>query len=274
MNTLEIYLDKIQKEEQLQEVDPLTAGGIALGAGTLMVLLNLIRLLSGISDLKKSLKVHKGLSKELNDILNSGNKWSVQIVPDISPNAFAAGGTYVFITSGLLKILNKREQMAVLLHEVYHNKKKHLAKKLAYEYSLYYLLIYIISLLTPGIHLFFLALFAFQISLAILKIPYAITVGRRKEYNADAYSIRFGYADDEISALKKIETELAKMSRGQKCGVICQLVNKISHAINEHPSIQKRVERILRKKEAAVAAGRGNMSRLKKVVYAAAGISR
>ena len=272
METIENYLDKIQEdEEQLQELDPITAGAIALTAGTLMVLWNLIRLLIGLKLFKKSLKINKPLTKKLNGILGT-NKWVVQIVPDPSPNAFAAGGLHVFITTGLVKILEEREVLAVLLHEVYHNEKKHLAKRVGYDYSLYYLLTFIIALLTPGPQLFMLAVFAFHISLSILRIPYSIIVGRKHEYGADENTIKYGYGDDLVSGFQKMEIWVAKAMKKQKCGSVCKLVNAVSRAIDEHPDMQKRIENILRKKETAAAAEKGNMGTIRKVVFAAAGI--
>jgi len=260
METIENYLNQIQEdEEQLQELDPITAGTIALAGGTLMVVWNLIRLLLGLRSFKKSLKVNKPMTKKLNGILST-NKWVVQVVPDPSPNAFAAGGLHVFITTGLMKILNEREAMAVL--------------KLGYEYSLYYMLTFIISLLTPGPQLFFLAYFAFHISLSILRIPYAIIVGRKHEYGADANTVKYGYADDLVSGFKKMEIWIAKAMKKQKCGSVCKLVNAVSRAIDEHPDMQKRIENILRKKETAAAAESGNMGTIRKVVFAAAGIKQ
>lgn len=275
METIDKYLVQIQEdEEQLQEFDPITAAGVAIGAGTLMILWNLIRMLIGIKQFKKSFKNNKPLSQKLNKILNTSNKWLVQVVPDKSPNAFAAGGVHVFITTGLMKILNEREQMAVLLHEVYHNEKKHLAKKIGYEYSLYYLLIYIIALLTPGPQLLMLAYLAFQISLSIMKIPYSIIVGRKHEYGADSNTVKYGYGDDLISGFKKMEIWMGKMMKQQKCGSLCKLVNAVSTAIDEHPDMQKRIENVLRKKETAAAANSGNMGTIRKVVFAAAGIKQ
>ena len=252
--TLDNYLDQIQKEdEQLQEVDPITAAGIAVGAGTLMVLWNLIRMLAGLKAFKKALKVNKPLSKELNRILGTGNKWVVQVVPDKTPNAFAAGGVHVFITSGLLKILNKREQMAVLLHEVYHNEKKHLAKRVGYEYSLYYLLIYIIALLTPGPQLLFLAALAFQISLAILRIPYAILVGRKHEYGADAYTVKDyrnrlkqlaierkeAEESDDILALEEVNRETEQVEN-----ILAGKYNKKGQIVTMHPRVKKNIDKV------------------------------
>jgi hypothetical protein len=53
---------------------------------------------------------------------------------------------------------------------------------------------------------------------------------------------------------------------------MCKLANAISRAIDEHPDMQKRIENILRKKETAAAAEKGNMGKIRKVVFAAAGI--
>jgi len=277
MNPIDNYLDQIQEdEEQLQELDPITAAGVALGVGTLMMLWNLIRIIVGVKSFKRAMKDNPKMSKKLNSILGT-SKWVVKVVPDKSPNAFAAGGVHVFITTGLMKILNEREQMAVLLHEVFHNKKKHMPKKLAYEYSLYYLIIFVIASMTPVAVASFgvwLGILAFQISLSILKIPYAIIVGRKHEYGADENTVKYGYADDLVSGFKKMELWIGKVMKGQKCGSLCKLVNVISKSIDEHPDMQKRIENILRKKETANAAKNGTVGKIKKAVFAAAGIKQ
>jgi len=275
MNKTDKYLDQIQEdEEQLQELDPITAAGIALGAGTLMVLWNLIRVIVGIKDFKKSMKDQPKMSKKLNSIMGT-SKWIVKVVPDKSPNAFAAGGIHVFITTGLMKLLNEREQMAVLLHEVYHNEKKHMPKKLAYEYSLYYMIIFIIASITPvgaAVGAVWLGYLAFQISLSILKIPYAIIVGRKHEYGADENTVKYGYADDLVSGFQKMEAFYSKYMKQQQCGPLCKLVNVLSKTIDEHPDMQKRIENVLRKKETAEAAKKGTVGAIRKAVFAAAGI--
>lgn len=238
------YLNQIQ-EDQIQEIIPIVAGVAAVG--TALILANFISFLLITASMKSSLKVDKQLTTRLNKILKLPKSYIVHTVKDKEANAFACGGTHVFITTGLKKFLNPREITAVLLHEVYHNKDLHIYKKMAYDYPLFYLAVAgALGLGTVTMNPI-LGFIAFIMILKIAKIPYNITVGRRHERKADEYAIQFGYGQDLINALKKLEKQYLKLMGKQECDRMCQLINKIDEAIDEHPTIKKRIENILKK---------------------------
>jgi len=63
----------------------------------------------------------------------SGNPRGYQfrffIVNDATPNAFTVGGGYVYVTTGLLRIIESEDELAVILgHEVGHNNERHVMR--------------------------------------------------------------------------------------------------------------------------------------------------
>jgi Zn-dependent protease with chaperone function len=243
MSVVDRYLEEIQ-ENTIQELEPITTGTIAIGSAA--VIANFIILLTATSSLSKQGKVEPKVSKKINHIMNSGNKWIVHVYPDNFPNAFSLGfGRHLFITSKLLDLLSKDELMAVLLHEVYHSTKKHTYKFLAYKYPLFYLtsLIAMSTAMTTG--LFYLGFLAFFIANSVGNIVYNIVFSKRMEYNADSFAVKRGYGKDLISAIAKIGNYVEKITRTQKCGKVCQVIKKIDQVIDAHPAIYKRIRKIL-----------------------------
>lgn len=246
------YLDKIRKEnKEIVTEDPITAsilvaGGIALTAGTIYNISKIVAFLIGASVFHKVIKVDAKMSKKLNEILKTSNEWVVHKFPDMKPNAFAINGKHVFITTGLIKLLDEREQYGVLLHEAFHNKDLHMWKRIATKSALVYLIIFvsITSTITifPGLGI----LVAFILRKSF-KIAYARMVGRRQEIKADEFAVKYGFGNELISALNKIEKWAGGQKSRRPCGKFCQLEKTISSAIDEHPSTKKRVEIILRK---------------------------
>ena len=52
--------------------------------------------------------------------------YKIQIVPDMSPNAFALPGGHLYITTGMIPILQNEDELACILgHEVIHSNKRH-----------------------------------------------------------------------------------------------------------------------------------------------------
>ena len=249
---LDKYLDQLQ-EDQIQEFEPITTTTIAVGSA--IIIANFVSFLMMTAVMKSSLKVEKKLTTRLNKILNQSKQYTVHVVRDKDPNAFACGGKHVFITTGLKKFLNPREIDAVLLHEVYHNRDLHIYKKMAYEYPLFYLAAATATLATVGSGgNLLLGFMAFIMTIKIARIPYNITVGRRHERKADEYAVQFGYGRELANALKKLEKHYLKLMAKQECGKMCQLINKIHAAIDEHPPTKKRIENILKKADKLAAA--------------------
>ena len=247
MDYLDKQLQRIQ-EDDLQEIDPFTLSATA-AVGTAYLVGAITTYLIAASQMKSRIKVDKKLTKRLNEILDSKGKWIIHIYPDPSPNAFAIGGRNVFITTGLLKVLTHREVEAVLLHEVYHNKDKHIYKKLAYTHSFAYLIIFIAMSVSAATGAYPLGILTLFLLIKVADIAFNRVAGRRFEIKADEHAIKFGYGKELISSLKKLEKILAERMKKIKCGTWCQFERKISEAIDEHPPAKKRVEIILRKSQ-------------------------
>ena len=90
-----------------------------------------------------------------NEILNSGNvtydeefAWKLHIVHDDEVlNAFATPGGFIYIYTGLIKFLDKEDDLAgVLGHEIAHADKRHGSKQMQQQYGISLLL----SILTGG----------------------------------------------------------------------------------------------------------------------------
>ena len=245
MSLIDSYLLKLH-EDQLQEIDPATIT-TTLAVGSIAVITSFIMLLVSSSHLISSTKVNKELSENINHIMNSGNKWIIHTFNEKSPNAFSLGfGRHIFITSKMQKILTKDEQIAVLLHEVYHSSKKHTIKNLAYKYPLFYLCAFLAVTTTFTTGVFFLGFLAFFLANAVGDIAYNIIFSKRMEYNADSYAAKNGYGKELVSALKKIRNWAQDMTRNQPCGTVCQMARKADQAISEHPEMQKRIEQVLK----------------------------
>ncbi len=58
-------------------------------------------------------------------------KYQFKIVPDVSPNAFALPGGYVYITTGILPLLESEDELAGIIgHEIIHSNNRHSIKQM------------------------------------------------------------------------------------------------------------------------------------------------
>ena len=252
----------------LQEVDiydPMFAIGLGAIVATGLILKDLIFFFIFVAQIAAQTKVDKKLTDKLNPIIkNLGVKkdFQVHVVPQKQPNAFTPGGKHVYITSGLLKILNERETLAVLLHEVYHAIDLHIVKRMATEFPLYYIAapIAIAAAVASGPLALITGLLVFTIMMAILTLPLKITLGRKHEYDADNYAVKADYGKEIASALNKLERAYIKATQGQSCGKVCQVVNRIEEAMDEHPATRDRIERALKNAELLKAVAKANIS--------------
>ncbi|RLD66647.1 MAG: hypothetical protein DRI84_04335 [Bacteroidetes bacterium] len=226
----------------------------------------------------KSVKTNLKLTKTLNDYLKDGNKWKVHLVKEKIPNAFVIMGKHIFITTGLEKILTERELMAVMLHELHHLKNNDVLKTVIGKHSL------------GGILLGACALFGGAASVAVGLILYMIfgmafinimmnrLLGRRQEIKADNYAVKFGYADELVSALNKLEKVFnklkAQMRQGKDCGKLCKLGEKINEKMDEHPPLKQRTEQILKKKETWAVAMTKPFTGIRKFLFKQFGVKK
>lgn len=188
-------------------------------------------------------------SAELRKILKDGKDWKVMIVDMKVPNAFAMVRPYVFITKGLMKMLDDREIMAVLLHEAGHITNMDVWSDLASKNALLALLISIVGTVSGPQALGVLLMIYFMGGRTVMNIVFARTLGRFKERRADSFAAKYGYADEMISALEKLEKFIQKIMKKQECNKLCQIGRKISAAIDEHPPVKERIENVLKQKE-------------------------
>ncbi len=253
--SVDYYLDQVEKQTELSSVNELAdidnaflvGGAVALAAGTILNAAKIAAFLVASAAFHRSIKVDPVRSKKLNQILKTNNRWIVHQFPDAAPNAFAITGNHVFITTGLVKILNEREQLGVLLHEVFHNKDLHSWKGIAARSAFTYLIVFVAATIVglsifPGLSI----LVAFILHNS-LNIAYARLVGRRHEIKADEFATVHGYGLDLVSAFDKMEKWAKSKASSAPCNKFCQIERKISSAIDEHPPTKKRVEIILRK---------------------------
>lgn len=266
---IEKYLKQIQ-EDNIQEFDPLTLG-VALA--TIAIVKELVYFFIFVSNLASQMKENTDLSKKLNSTLvKIGNKknFTVHVVPNSIPNAFTPGGKHVYITKGLLKLLTPEEIQAVLLHEVYHAKEKHVYKKMAVEFPFYYIAAPIAIAASIGVapilgpFSFIIGVAVFSIIISTTTLPLKILMGRKQEYNADNYAVQAGYGNQLSSSLIKLEKELKKYNSKSQCGKICQVVEKINNKLDEHPETKKRVEVTLKNTELLKSLTKRN---IKNIVY-------
>jgi Zn-dependent protease with chaperone function len=266
---VESYIETLEiKDELIQEFEPISGSIIAAGAivGGISVVVNIISVLLAVANIKRETKLDKKWSERLNKILGT-NDWRVHKIPDKVPNAFSVGGKYVFITTGLEKMMTQREVEAIMLHEVYHSEAKHVPKKLAYESPFFFMVVFIAFTTWAAAGIPFLGIIIYLLLRSVPNIAYAWLAGKRYELKADENAIKYGYQDEIISSLKKMENEMRKATAHMECGLICRAVNKIDEAIDEHPPVRKRVENVLRKsKELAKLAKTKNITGIKNLV--------
>jgi heat shock protein HtpX len=109
----------------------LSLGALALGAAALYAVFALLRSSRMISGFTKAQELAPGELAPLRRLVENVSIAAglpvtpeVRVVEDAAPNAFAAGlrpeSSYVGVTTGLLRVMPKRELEAVLAHEVSH----------------------------------------------------------------------------------------------------------------------------------------------------------
>lgn len=193
---------------------------------------------------------------ELKLIESTGFDYKILELVTKVPNAFCTSliPRTIFMTRGLVKMCTERELIAVALHEIAHLK----------TYDSFTLLLSVLAAragLTgviaratnfvikqriggPALRS---ALVASIVGLTALSEVVAIAfLMRMQEKRSDAYTVKFGYAQDLASALQKIE-EYSK--KKEFCGFLCRVNKKIGNIFASHPETEERVESLLKKEE-------------------------
>ncbi|MEM1325792.1 MAG: M48 family metalloprotease [Bacteroidota bacterium] len=170
------------------------------------------------------------LDNMVNSILNSGDirykdefAWEVYILEDETLNAFAAPGGYIFVYTGLIKFLDRPDDLAgVMAHEVAHADRRHSTDQLTRRYG--------ISALAGIV----LGENAENIGTEILSSLVSLRFGRSDESEADAFSVN--YLCDTKYAANGAASFFEKMTQQNTVGV--------PEFLSTHPSPQNRVAEI------------------------------
>lgn len=183
----------------------------------------------------------------------TGKKYHIRIQGGIKePGAFCFGGfgKTIFLTEGLLEILNEREVISVCLHEISHITSLDSIKSIGVSLvSLGFFGILLkasLEILTNLSASFRTKAVCGSICLIILaylvKETPNILLGKIQELRSDKNAIKYGYGRDLISTLEKLERWNKNHSKKKsKLGVV---VDKINRILSVHPSTKRRIERL------------------------------
>ena len=221
--------------------------------------------------MKNESAVDKAMTKKLRDVTGD-EKIVVRFIDIDDVNAFNIGQNILYYLGGLKKMMNEDEIVAILLHEYGHYKGKHMQKQFVISgIAPWVLAATITSLITVQVGKEGKAL-AMHPCLMILdfmlNILYGSTVGRevhlylgRKwEYFADSYAVKYGYGSAMASALKKIDKYMRKMICEGLRQEECDRIFKDMASIDEHPETKDRIEKVLEKLKSMVSKGANGLA--------------
>jgi len=262
-------------KEQVSELEKSTIINFMIGV-LIPFVVNMSLAFTMLAALKGMTKPNKKLTNQLRQFMKDGNPWNVYIFKDELPNAFVIMGKSVFLTSGLLKIMTERETMAIMLHEISHLKNYDVVKSAAQSSVLTGLLYSVVAKKVGEFYMDEIWLFLLIGIKVFSEIFVGRTYGRKAENRADSYAVQFGYGDDLVSALKKLDKLVQKIIAKERekypCGKLCQLSEKIDEFLDEHPPMKKRIETILKKKETWQQAARKNFAGMRNYLMKAFGV--
>jgi Zn-dependent protease with chaperone function len=258
-NILENYLEKLNNKKVIKE---------EISPSTLMAILVFLQMIFMIAAMYFMSKRSPKYEKIIQDITGE-TRWKVRILPVSEPNAMAnaIGTSSIFITTGLVKIMTERELTSVMLHEVKHLRTLDSLQQLGARTSIIGFLFGLaikFANTNPSLSL----AFTMYAMIAVILLPTAVnvTLGRWHETKADQYTVKFGYGQDFISALKKIEAWIKRQLARQKCGKICMLIRKVASSLDEHPEAKKRIEKVLEEEKTQKAIASRNPKEILKLI--------
>ncbi len=238
-----------KKKEEIQELNKQTKTSL-VNVVFIPLLINLSVLFVMFHAYTKLLsKEDKKLSAQLKKILKDGKDWKVMVIVGKDPNAFCMVRPYVFISTGLMKMLTQDEVMAVLLHEAGHITNKDIWTDIIAKNSLLSILLGVAGTMLGPMGMGVLLLIYFYGGDSFINVIFARIIGRFKENRADSFAVKHGYGDAMASALSKLDKFIKKMLAKEECNKMCQIGRKINDAIDEHPPFKERIERVLKAKE-------------------------
>jgi len=283
---IKLYLENMPllKDEKLKlnELSPLTKAGMIQGLvmAAITIAVNLVAYLGMFWAFKLTSKAEPKLSKKLQVVLGSKKQWTVVSVNHRIPNAMTLGRNFIIVTRGLYKILDDDEIMSVLIHEAGHNYGKHVEKNLAAigTFALIAGQVAGFTLISTYMVLGPLAgTLALLVYFILLNAPlhlYNITYGRKHEYFSDSYAAKYGYGDQIISALTKLDKWVSLEMKKRPCGPECKRQIEISQKMDEHPVLKDRVENILKTKADLLVKAMSSSKNLKTFLFKEMGINK
>jgi hypothetical protein len=210
--------------------------------GTIVISLLLTFLMT--MGLMKSSRREKNLENKLSKIIKENIK--IFLIKDPIPNAFCIIKPVIFITESLVDILNEREIIAVLIHEYAHIKNKDVIKTMMATNGFIALLLVVLTAISgPALSIVSVLYFVCR-NVGVDRIIFGKTYGRKFEKRSDALTVKYGYGQDIISALTKLEGYIGKIEAKRPCGTMCNLEKKLGAWIDEHPSLKERIENVLK----------------------------
>jgi len=250
------YLDKLNEQEGEQFI--------------ITLIQILVPLFLTIIILYFSVKKNSKLTEKITKITK--RNYVVYEVPISEPNAFCFGGfgNHIFVTKGLLNLLNEDEILAVCLHEAGHITTFDVVQNLAVSLSSTWVAKAFIEssskfLLKTDTPLLFSVkvIFAF-ILVVLLSASPIIILGKINEYRADKYSVKFGYGKHLASSLTKLQKYVDEEHVGENA--FMKSIRKVSNFLDVHPSTKNRVDRLLKNVELYKAISKRNISGVKTIV--------
>jgi len=247
---------------------------VALGIALLMVIVNmfagddLVLAVSGARRLESKDEAPELWRKVENLAITAGLPMPrLYIVPDESPNAFAAGRNpeqaIVAVTSGLLDTLDEEELEGVLAHEMSHVR-NYDVRLMTYAAVLAGSIALLANIMLRamwfgggnrdgrGNPIVLIAVIASAVLAPIAAIVIQTAISRRREYVADASAVELTrYPQGLASALRSISSN-ARPSSHLSNGAIAHLMiaaplgarEKVSTLFSTHPPIEDRIARL------------------------------
>jgi len=236
----------ITKYQETLTEDLVTAYAVILGIHSLLTFISLlVSYLLGIFTFSQSVKTRKELTKystKISQIVQE--QITCYLVQDKTPNAFNAGGKTCYMTTALYNMLTDKEIISVFLHEYGHYQKLHIYKTASVHFSSSILILAVVDFAS----IVFLGLY-FPAFVVILGLIFGRSVAdwyaKRNELEADEVAVKFGYRDEFISALKKLEAYTRKDVCKKLSKKDCESFFEDLQKNGTHPAFKDRYEHIL-----------------------------
>ena len=215
-------------------------------------------------------KTDKSLSEKINKI--TGKYYNIRIIDSDVPSAFCFGGftNPIFITKGLMKLMNERELISICLHEVSHITTYDSLQSFVVQYSSISIgqeiALGFVNFLSKNknTNIISVAILVGLLTILISTIP-TLLLGKYHDLKSDKYVIQYGYGKDLISALQKIEKWV--LENKVKDSKIKMFFHKIQHYYDVHPTVKTRVDKLLKNIELYEAMIKNNKSKIKNIIY-------